>query len=125
MTKKKLNNLLNFIIFVLPLALLLGSVFVKISDNGVDTWAFDTYVNSFINGISRVPLFGNIAEIIGLCFGMSTNALTNCPFAMLLCGFIVYLVMATFCIIIKDLLLLLINICNKYIFLDDQKGVFL
>lgn len=119
MTKKKLNNLLNFIIFVFPLLLLLCSALMKLNDGTSDLWMFNQFVENLINQFSQIPLFNSICEIVMICFDMSLTQISNCPIVLILVGFMVYLIFATICIIIKDLLLLIVNICNKYIFLDD------
>lgn len=119
MTKKKLNNFLNFIIFVFPLVLIFCSALMKINNGNYEVWVFNQFIENLINQFSQIPLFNSICQIIMLCFDMSLTQLSNCPILMILVGFVVYMIIATICIIIKDLLLLIVNICNKYIFMED------
>lgn len=111
MTKKKLNNLLNFIIISLPFLIILCSLIwtplelTSLSD-------LLTYINN------NLSLDFSI-RVLDLFKYFNNGVVPTSSMYMLLSNFITWSVLVCFTIIVKDVLLFIINVCNKYIFMED------
>lgn len=111
MTKKKLNNLLNFIILSFPFLIIICSlIWTPLSINGLSD------LLTFINNELSINFSISILDIFKY---FNNGVVPSSSMIILLSNFISWSVLVTFTIIVKDLLLLLINICNKYLLKED------
>ena len=111
MSKKKLNNLLNFIIICLPFLIILCSlIYTPLSINGLSD------LLTFINNELSIDFSFKILDIFKY---FNNGVVPSSSLIMLLSNFITWSLLVTFTIIVKDLLMLIINVCNKYLFIED------
>ena len=111
MTKRKLNNLLNFIIISLPFLIILCSlIWTPLSINGLSD------LLTFINNELSIDFSIKILDIFKY---FNNGIVPTSSMIILLSNFISWAILVTFTIIVKDLLLLIVNICNKYLFKED------
>lgn len=129
MTKKKLNNLIHFILYILPIILLIMCMFLPsnksytydTNNNLLSediTYNISTYFMSINNGMHSVPLY----NIIVNCFNIITAPNTTFSGSLVgqfVIGYIVYVIMVTFAIILKELFMLIIHIFNEHIIFKD------
>lgn len=111
MTKRKLNNLLNFIIFAFPFLIILCSlIWTPLSINGLSDLL--TYINNNISiGIS--------SDILEIFKYLNNGVVPTSSYIILLSNFISWCLLVSFTLIIKDLLLFILVIFDKYIFKED------
>lgn len=111
MTKKKLNNLLNFIIIAFPFLIVLFSlIWTPLEINGISD------LLTFINEEISIDFSFNILNIFKYFNG---GIVPSSSMIILLSNFISWSILTTFTILCKDVLLFIINVCNKYIFKED------
>lgn len=111
MTKKKLNNLLNFIIISLPFLIILCSlIWTPLSINGLSD------LLTFINNELSIDFS---IKILDLFKYFNNGIVPTSSMIILLSNFISWSILVTFTIICKDVLLLIVNVCNKYILRED------
>ena len=111
MTKKKLNNLLNFIIFAFPFLIILCSlIWTPLEINGLSDLL--DYINTNLS-------IDFSLKILDLFKYFNGGVVPTSPLIALLSNFVTWCIFVSFAIIVKDMLLFLINVCNKYIFKED------
>lgn len=111
MTKKKLNNLFNFIILSLPLLIILCSlIWTPLEINGLSDLL--TYINNNLSIDFSVRL-------LDIFKYLNNGVVPTSSLIILLSNMLSWAILTTMFIICKDLLLLIVNVCNKYILLDD------
>ena len=111
MTKRKLNNLLNFIILAFPFLIVLASlVWTPLEINGLSD------LLTFINNQLSIDFSIKVLDIFKY---FNNDVVPTSSMIVLLSNFISWAILVTFTIIVKDLLLLIVTICNKYILKED------
>lgn len=111
MTKKKLNNLLNFIILAFPFLIILASlIWTPLEINGLSD------ILTFINNNLSIDFSVRLLDIFKY---FNNGVVPTSSMIILLSNFISWSILVTFTILVKDLLLFIVNICNKYILKED------
>jgi len=111
MTKKKLNNLLNFIIFAFPFLIILASlIWTPLEINGLSD------LLTFINNELSLDFTFKILDIFKY---FNNGVVPTSSMIILLSNFITWSILVVFTILCKDVLLFIINVCDKYIIKED------
>ena len=132
MTKKKLNNFILFVLFALPLFIvIIGFFFPKqevhsYTESGVnsiiDTISYDNWGNYFMyefkSWFYASPFYNALDGLSYAIFQINeTNAVI--PIISFISAYIVYMFFIAFCWIVKEFVFILFNVCNKFIFKEE------